>query len=45
MRPIPHPYDNQAARGLTMLDRVEWLMANAGRKGKCAAAKIVAGVA
>jgi hypothetical protein len=42
LRVQPHPYTWQAERGETMLDRVEWLLANAGRKGKLEAAKIIA---
>jgi hypothetical protein len=41
LRAQPHPYTWQADKGATMLDRVQWLLANAGRKGKCEAAKII----
>ena len=41
LRAQPHRNAWQAENGLTMLDCVEWLLANAGRKGKLEAAKIV----
>ena len=31
----PHPYEWLAKRGLTRLDWSEWMMKNAGRKGRC----------
>lgn len=45
LRAQPHPYAWQAEKGATMLDRVKWLLGNAGRKGKCEAAKIIAAAA
>jgi hypothetical protein len=41
LRAQPHPYTWQADKGATMFDRVTWLLANAGRQGKLAAAKII----
>jgi hypothetical protein len=41
LRAQPHPYAWQADKGATMLDRVTWLLANAGRKGKVEAAKLI----
>jgi hypothetical protein len=37
----PHHQPWAQAKGLTMLDCVEWLLANAGRTGKTDAAKII----
>jgi len=37
----PHPAPWGQAKGLTMLDQVEWLLAHAGRSGKTDAAKII----
>lgn len=37
----PHPAPWAQAKGLTMLDQAEWLMANGGRTGKTDAAKII----
>lgn len=37
----PHPAPWAAAKGMTLLDQVEWLLAHAGRSGKTDAAKII----
>lgn len=37
----PHPYDSMALSGKTRLDWAEWMMRNAGRKGKCEVAKFL----
>jgi hypothetical protein len=37
----PHPQPWRAANGATLLDFVEWMLANAGRRGKCEAAALV----
>lgn len=37
----PHPAPWAQAKGLTMLNQVEWLLANGGRTGKTDAAKII----
>lgn len=41
----PHPRKWCADAGMTLLDWAEWMMKNAGRKGKCEAAAVVEKVA
>lgn len=38
---MPHPKSYMAAQGRTALEYVEWMLSNAGRKGKCEAAKFI----
>ena len=38
---LPHPYQYQAAKGLTRLDWATWMMDNAGNKGKIDVAKFL----
>jgi hypothetical protein len=38
---IPHPQSYRAARGETMADHVDWMMANAGHTGRLAMARLV----
>lgn len=38
---LPHPHPWMAEKGKTALDWVNWMLANAGRKGKVDAAKLV----
>jgi hypothetical protein len=43
LRAIPHPQEYRASKGETKLDQVVWYLQNAGRSGKCWAAKEILG--